>query len=310
MTEFSYNLLYENFYLNDLDFDPSRQRGEIYGESSIPSLFSSNSVLNDEISLSSNQSLSYNDLLNNSDNYSYNSSSFIIFQNNNSISDENNNINKEKKKPKKKEDNNINNNDNNNTKLIGKKKKHDKTAKDNIKRKIQVNYIKFLRNLLNQINFELLRDYENNENIKFFPLNYNFKKQITKNGFDSLKKQTLGDIFKNNVSPKFKNYQNLNIQVYKEITDKSETIKNILDKTYLEFFNVFYLNKKTLNLSKYGLNKTIILSSDIGFFKDLLKKDDSDSECSNEDDIYYQKRIEECIKRYFMRNDKPIFFVD
>jgi hypothetical protein len=118
MTEFSYNLLYENFYLNDLDFYPSRQRGEIYGESSIPSLFSSNSVLNDEISLSSNQSLSYNDLLNNSDNYSYNSSSFIIFQNNNSISIENKPINKEKKKPKKKEDNNINNNDNNNLNKI------------------------------------------------------------------------------------------------------------------------------------------------------------------------------------------------
>jgi hypothetical protein len=247
--------------------------------------------------------------LNNSDNYSYNSSSFIIFQNNNSISIENKPINKEKKKPKKKEDNNINNNDSNNTKLIGRKKKHDKTAKDNIKRKIQVNYIKFLRNLLNQINFELLRNYENNENIKFFPLNYNFKKQITKKGFDSLKTQTLGYIFKNNVSPKFNNYQYLNIKVYNEITNKNKTIKNILDKKYLEFFDVYYYNKKTLNLSKYGLDKTIILSSDIGFFKDLLKKDDSDSECSSEDDIYYQKRIEECIKRYFMRNDKPIFFV-
>jgi hypothetical protein len=133
---------------------------------------------------------------------------------------------------------------------------------------------------------------------------------VNKDDFDSLKKQTLGYIFQNNVSHKFKNYQNKNKQVYKVITDKSETIKNILDKTYLEFFDVYYLNKKTLNLSKYGLNETIILSSDTGFFKDLLKKDDSDSESSSEDDIYYQKRIEECIKRYFMRNDKPIFFVD
>ena len=267
----------ETFDHNDLDFDPWR----LYDEYSVPSLFSNNSVLNDEILLSLRQSLSNNDLLNNSERDSYNSSSSNIFPENND------------------------NNNTNNTKLTGKKKtrKHDKTAKDNIKRKIQVSYIKFLRNLLNQINFELLCNYENNENIKFFPLDYNFKKQITKNCFDSLKEQTLEYIFKNNVSHKFKNYQNLNVQVYNKITDKSETIKEILNKTYLEFFDLYYLNKKTLNLSKYGLNKTIILSSDIGFFKDLLKK-------SSEKDIYYQKRIEECIKKYFMPNDKPIFFVN
>jgi hypothetical protein len=260
MIDFTYNLIDENFLFNDLDFDPDSPRF------SFPSLFSNNSVFNDEISLSFEQFLSNHDLLNN----------------------------------------------NNNTQLMGRKKprKHDKTAKDNIKRKIQVNYIKFLGNLLNQINLKLLCNYENKENFKFFPLNYNFKKQVNKDDFDSLKKQTLGYIFQNNVSHKFKNYQNKNKQVYKVITDKSETIKNILDKTYLEFFDVYYLNKKTLNLSKYGLNETIILSSDTGFFKDLLKKDDSDSESSSEDDIYYQKRIEECIKRYFMRNDKPIFFVD
>jgi hypothetical protein len=317
MIDFPNILSDENFYNNDWDFDTDSYI------SLIPSPFSNNFVLNDEKSLSSKQYLSYNDSLNNSKKDSYNSSSFINFQKNNSICEEIKYTNKEKKKSKKEEDNNIKIKNNNRTKLIGKKKppnhdktakdnirrKHDKTAKDNIKRKIQVNYINFLLNLLNQINFELLGNYENNENIKFFPLNYNFKKQITKKGFDSLKTQTLGYIFKNNVSPKFNNYQYLNIKVYNEITNKNKTIKNILDKKYLEFFDVYYYNKKTLNLSKYGLDKTIILSSDIGFFKDLLKKDDSDSECSSEDDIYYQKRIEECIKRYFMRNDKPIFFV-
>jgi hypothetical protein len=221
-----------------------------------------------------------------------------------------------KKKQRKKADNNIkNNNNNDNNNLIGNKKhrEHDKTAKDNIKRKIQVNYIKFLRNLLNQINIELLGNYKNNQNIKFFPLNYDIIKKVSKKYFEPLKEQTLGDIFKNNLSPKFKINQNLNIQVYNEITDKNETIKNILDKTYLEFFDVFYLNKKTLNLSKYGSkNKIIDLSSDIGFFKDLLKRDVSDSERLTEDDKKYQKRIEECIKIYFMQKekDKPIFFVE
>ena len=266
-----------------------------------------------------NSFISFNDSEENFDDpkdFTFQEKDLILEQNNDIDKDikENTNI---KEETRKKVDNNItntinNDNDNDNKNLIGKKKprKHDKTAKDNIKRKIQVNYIKFLQNLLNQINIELLCNYENNENIKFFPLNYDTIKIVSKKYFDSLKKKTLGDIFKYNVSHKFKNYQNLNIQVYKEITDKSETIKNILDKTYLEFFDVYYLNKKTLNLSKYGLDKTIILSSDIGFFKDLLKKDDSDFGHSTEEDIYYQKRIKECIKSYFMRNDSPIFFVE
>lgn len=194
---------------------------------------------------------------------------------------------------------------------LGKKRlrKHDKYAKDNIKRKIQVNYLKFLRNLLNEINKELLHDHKNLKNIEFYPLDYNFTKEVRKKNFESLKKTTLGDIFKYNVSPKFKNYKNLNIQIYNKITGENEIIKNILDKTYLEFFNVYYLNIKTINLSKYGLDKNIIFSSDIGSYKDLLKKKNNDS-ISLTDDINYHKKIEKCIKSDFISSDKPIFIVE
>jgi len=239
----------------------------------------------------------------------YNSSFSIQMINNDSILEENNHIDKDKKNIKEKtksegDNNDINHkNDKNGKNNLGKKRerKHDKTAKDNILRKIQANYIKFLENLLNQINIELLQKYESKKDIQFFPLNCKMKKKVNKVYFDSLKKQTLGDIFKDNVSPKFKNYEKLNIKIYNQITDKSEIIKTILDKTYLEFFDVYYLNKKTINLSKYGLNKTIILSSNIELYKDLLKK--------NTSDIEYQKKIEKCIKTKFMVSDKPIFFV-
>jgi hypothetical protein len=210
-----------------------------------------------------------------------------------------------KKKIKEEDKQNINNNDQHTNNILGKKRKrkHDKTAIDNIKRKIQVNYIKFLRNLLNQINNELLG---NNKNIQFFPLNSNFMKSISSKFFDKLKEQNLGDIFKDNVSQKYKNYQNLNIEVYNEITYKSETIKKILDKKYLEFFYVYYSNIKTLKLSEYDSDsdKIIKLSSNIGFFKDLLTKADSD----------YKNKIKKCITRYFItnykQNDKPIFFIE
>jgi hypothetical protein len=277
----------------------------------------SQNIYNDSLFSLFEQNYQNNSSFNENDENFYDLNEFFLTRKNNSISNESKDIEKcintiKGKEGKDDDKTIINNNNYDNNNMTGKKKprKHDKTAKDNIKRKIQVNYIKFLKNLLNQISIELLCNYENNENIQFFPLNYDFIKLISKEYFNSLKKQTLGDIFKNNVSHKFKNYQILNIKVYNEITDKSETIKKILDTTYLEFFDVYYLNKKTLNLSKYGLDKTIILSSDIRFFKDLLKKDNSDSESSSEDDIYYQNRIKECIKKYFMRNDKPIFFIE
>ena len=306
---------FENFDYNSLD---------PIDTPSIDPPFSPNILLNDSIPSSPNQFCQEHNSFYFSNHNPFDSSEksfddpndFLPFQAENTIlvENENNDINIDKdiniikEKEKKKEDNDIINKN----KIIGKKKprKHDKTARDNIKRKIQVNYIKFLKNLLNQINYELLCNYENSEKFKFFPLNSKFMKLVTKKDLDSLKEQTLGDIFKNNVSHKFKNYQNLNVQVYNEITDKSKVIKNILDKTYLEFFDVYYLNKKTLNLSKYGSDKTIYLSSNIGFYKDLLKKDDSDLECSTEDDMNYQKKIEKCIKSDFMVSDKPIFFVE
>lgn len=248
-----------------------------------------------------NDSFNYFEDINNVDEKMINNFSF--WEENKHIDKDKDNI---KEKAKSEGDNNDVNhkNDKNDKNNLGKKRerKHDKNAKDNILRKIQANYIKFLENLLNQINIELLQNYESKEDIQFFPLNCKMKKKINKVYFDLLKKQTLGDIFKDNVSPKFKNYEKLNIKVYNQITDKSEIIKTILDKTYLEFFDVYYLNKKTINLSKYGLNRTIILSSNIELYKDLLKK--------NTSDIEYQKKIEKCIKTEFMVSDKPIFFVE
>lgn len=117
-----------------------------------------------------------------------------------------------------------------------------------------------------------------------------------------LKKTSIGDIFKNNLSPKFKK-NNLNIDVYNKITQKSKIIKEILDKLYLEFFSVYYLNQKIINLSKYGLNKNIILSENIGFYKDLINK----KKINDEEDEKYHQKIEKILKVDFI--GIPIFVV-
>ena len=173
-----------------------------------------------------------------------------------------------------------------------KKKKHDKFAKDNIKRKIQVHYIKFLRDLLNHIIKEILK-----ENIEFKPLDYKFIMKIDQNSFLSIKSKSLGTIFKENTSPKYNDYEQKNIKIYNEIINKSEILKNILDKLYLEFINIYYKNEKKISLRKYGLDKEIILPNNIKLYEDLIKMNETDSSSDNE---FYINKIDRIIKRDFI----------
>ena len=99
------------------------------------------------------------------------------------------------------------------------------------------------------------------------------------------------------MSRKYKDYDSLNIRVYDKVINENAKLKNILDKTYLEFNHVYYFNKINLNLSIYGLNKIINLSKDSGFFKDLLKE--------SEDDIVYCNKIKKVINHDFF--GAPIF---
>ena len=191
---------------------------------------------------------------------------------------------------------------------------HGKLARDNIKRKIQVHYLNFLRNFVNQILYDILDQYKDMKYNQFYPLNHSFTKDITKKSFDKLKKTTIGEIFKNNTSIKFKVQKNLNLLVYNEVINKNKKISNILNKKYLEFFNHYYYNIKEINLLKYDIDKTIIIDPNIEFYKDLIKKEcnRNDSEINN-DEIYH-KKIEKCIKEDFFNlknkfNSKPLFAV-
>ena len=189
-------------------------------------------------------------------------------------------------------------------KFKNKKSKHDKFSRDNIKRKIQVDYLKFLVNLINKIIDEIVYKGHNTNNIKFYPLNYEFAKKVDKKSFDLLKETTIGDIFIYHVSPRFKNYKMLNKNVYNIIIKQNQKIKNILDKNYLEFFKSYYLNEEKINLSKYGLDQNIFLSNDIGFYKDLIEKNKTSNKI---EDITYKEKMQKCILKDFIV--KPTFIV-
>lgn len=176
-----------------------------------------------------------------------------------------------------------------------KKPKHDKYSKDNIKRKIQVHYLKFLIDVINQIIKEIL-----NKDIQFKPLSYDFAMKVDKESFIKLKKTCLGDIFKNNVSPKYDEASN--VETYEKITKESVVLKNILDnKFYLEFIDYFYFNKKIINLSKYGLDKVVVLSNDIEFYEHLIKINETENLSDNE---LYQNRLKQILEKEFIGPSK------
>jgi hypothetical protein len=189
-------------------------------------------------------------------------------------------------------------------------RKHNKFAKDNIKRKIQVNYLKFLVNFINQIIRLLLCESANTDDIQFYRLDYKFAKDISKKTFNKLKKKTIGEIFKDNASSKFKNSKKLNVQVYNKVARKSKIIKSILDKPYLEFFYIYYSGQTIINLSDFDLDldKTIDLSPETGFCKDLITKN-NDTDISKE---IYRKKILECINKHFLTETEniPIFLTN
>ena len=176
-----------------------------------------------------------------------------------------------------------------------KKHKHDKYSRDNIKRKIQVHYLKFLRDVINQIIKEIL-----NKDIQFKSLSYKFAMKVDKDSFIKLKKTSLGNIFKKNVSPKYD--KTSNVEIYEKITKESVVLKNILDKNfYLEFIDYFYSNKRIINLSKYGLDKVIILSNDIEFFEHLIKNNETDSLIGNK---LYQNKLTKILEEEFIGPSK------
>ena len=176
--------------------------------------------------------------------------------------------------------------------LKKKRKKHDKLARDNIKRKIQVHYLRFLVKFVNKIISEILKKYNkdinkdiNIKNFQFKNICYDFAKKIDSKSFHLLKKKRLKDIFTENSSTKYKYYKN--IDIYNNIININKNINNILNKYYLDFFDVFSLK---------GIEKYLD-------FLENLKKSMDESKF-----IVYKNRIEECVQDEF-KNKSQKFLV-
>ena len=139
--------------------------------------------------------------------------------------------------------------------------RHTKFSDDNILRKVQVHYMSFIHDFVNNI----LSSLGNKE--QFLKIDYVYKKNV-KNEFVSLLKETcIGDILKKEISSKYTKYnRNKNELIFKNVISEHPSLKNLFDKNY-------YQNERNINLNQYGLNVNIKLNEKkVKLFDDLLKK--------------------------------------
>ena len=183
-----------------------------------------------------------------------------------------------------------------NNDLINYKKQytHTKLKFDNILAKVQRSYINFLIEFINTILSSQWR-----KDLKFLFINSKIKKINKIEKRQELKEQSIGDIIKNEISDKYKNYdKNHNLNLYQELQNEGmQWILDILDKKFLFFFeNIYYKSQRKINLKDFGLiDLDIELPSKIELYNDLLNKNKNYFNFDK-----YKAKMESCVKRHFL----------
>ena len=162
---------------------------------------------------------------------------------------------------------------------------HNKYKIDNIKIKIKSHFHSFIIGFFNdliKLKFKIQR-------YKFRKIPYRITKDVTIKTNLSLKNKTICDLLSNDISNKYKKYEsgkNRKSLYYFNKTVKDEEQKNLLSKTYKDFFYDFYLNGNREELSKkFGLSNKTILFSEF---------------CNSMDDLKYKEMIIYIAYNYFM----------
>ena len=170
---------------------------------------------------------------------------------------------------------------------------HDKFSTDNILRKVQVHYLSFIVQYSNAVLLKLGID------DLFIKIDYKLKLTVNKKYVTFIKNLTIGEILCWNTSPKYRTKgKDYNKNIYFKAKQKP-IIEKIFGEKYLSLFrNVYYKNKRAINLDIYGTNDSIILSKKrVKMFEEFLEKneikvDDKDNE--------YLKKIKNCIIKNFL----------
>lgn len=181
--------------------------------------------------------------------------------------------------------------------FLQKKRKHTKNDSDNIKRKIMVKFLTFLVQLINLIVKDTLQEKYKDDTMSFLPFKYEFKKNITSNQLNMLKKQSILHFLTDgkNISNKKNNidFNNQNYTAFNLIINQKDVYMKLFENSCFEYFSLFYKKSVELNLNKYGIKQIINISKIECFYEDILK------EYSNEEE--YISKIEKIVKKNFLK---------
>ena len=154
------------------------------------------------------------------------------------------------------------------------KKEHSASDWDNNLRKIQAHFLNFIVLLLNDI----IKSNVERKGLLLYKFNYEAKKNINYNYVETLKNYNIKELLeKFEASPK---YTKVKLEkkkyVNREILDnlckyKYNWFNELINKNILDFFKIYYNNKKKLKNIFFN-GKQIILSKDTQNFYDLLQK--------------------------------------
>ena len=128
---------------------------------------------------------------------------------------------------------------------------------------------------------------------RFLHLNYEFKRNVNKKFFNSLKNKTIRDIICTQISVKYKKVDlNINENIYKQ-TKLNQILNKIFSENYLLFFRkIYFKSERIINLKEYGLNQKLILSEKAQMYKDLIE----------DKDYVYKRDLKDCVNRHFFSN--------
>ena len=150
------------------------------------------------------------------------------------------------------------------------KRVHGNNTFDNIERKIQVHFLTFLINFSN----DALKTEYKYSNYSFKQINYKDKTTINQVYTSFLKRSSIKDILKFEISDKYKRYnKNSNKELLEKVISSSTWLSNLFNMKYLKLFNYYYYNKEEPLKKIIFENKEIILSPKTKSFYELLERD-------------------------------------
>ena len=147
------------------------------------------------------------------------------------------------------------------------KKIHHAYDDDNILRKIQVHFLSFLTNFVNDI----IRAFSNNKKVPYFRnIDYEIKKTVNHKYVEELKSKCIGELLQLRVSPKMKNHDDsVNKDIYQTVISSFPFMYGFLQRSYLSLFKEYYYNKNKIFIVN---GKLITLSIKTRTFNDLINK--------------------------------------